>query len=284
MKSYLRTTIFLLFLFGISGCTRMIVGSIMQPTVDNLQQQTDLELVCDGTPAFLLMIDSMLASDPDDESLLLTATQAFTAYTAALDACGRPERAMVISEKAKKYGLAFLSQTSQHPFSPTTPLPDFQQTLAAMDTNDVPALFWAGNGWATWIRYQGGSPASMAQLVRVEQMMLRLVELDETYYQGGGHIFLGVYYGSKPPLLGGKPELSRAHFEKALAIGNREFLPTQVAYAETYAKMTYNRDLFEQLLQEVVSFSIEKRPDIALINQVAKRRAAQLLEQADQFF
>ena len=96
MKSYLRTTIFLLFLFGAAGCTRMIVGSIMQPTVDNLQQQTDLELVCDGTPAFLLMIDSMLASNPDDESLLLTATQAFTAYTAALDACGRPERAMVI--------------------------------------------------------------------------------------------------------------------------------------------------------------------------------------------
>ncbi|MBW1749988.1 MAG: hypothetical protein JRJ37_04680, partial [Deltaproteobacteria bacterium] len=202
----------------------------------------------------------------------------------ALDACGRPERAAVVSEKAKKYGLAFLSQTSQHPFSPTTPLSDFQRTLAEMDTNDVPALFWAGNGWATWIRYQGGSPASMAQLVRVEQMMLRLVELDETYYQGGGHIFLGVYYGSKPPLLGGKPDLSQAHFEKALVIGNREFLPTQVAYAETYAKMTYNRDLFEQLLQEVIAFPLEKRQDIALVNQVAKRRAAQLLEQADLFF
>jgi len=284
MKSHLRAIIFLFFLFAAAGCTRMIVGSIMQPTVDNLQQQTDLELVCEGTPAFLLMIDSMLASDPDDESLLLTATQAFTAYTAALDACGRPERAAVVSEKAKKYGLAFLSQTSQHPFSPTTPLPDFQQTLAEMNTNDVPALFWAGNGWATWIRHQGGSPASMAQLVRVEQMMLRLVELDDTYYHGGGHIFLGVYYGSKPPLLGGKPDLSQAHFEKALTIGNREFLPTQVAYAETYAKMTYNRDLFEQLLQEVIAFPSEKRQDIALVNQVAKRRAARLLEQTDQLF
>ncbi len=284
MNSYLRIIIFLLFLFGVGGCTRMIVGSIMQPTVDNLQQQTDLDLVCDGTPAFLLMIDSMLASNPDDQSLLLTATQAFTAYSSALDACGRPERAAVVSEKAKKYGLAFLSGNSQHSITPVTPLPDFQQTLAEMDTNDVPALFWAGNGWATWIRYQGGSPASMAQLVRVEQMMLRLVELDETYYHGGGHIFLGVYFGSKPPLLGGKPDQSQAHFEKALVIGNREFLPTQVAYAETYAKMTYNRDLFEQLLQEVVSFPIEKRPDIALVNQVAKRRAARLLEQADQFF
>lgn len=262
----------------------MIVGSIMQPTVDNLQQQTDLELVCDGTPAFLLMIDSMLASNPDDESLLLTATQAFTAYTAALDACGRPERAAVVSEKAKKYGLAFLSRKSHRSITAVTPLPDFRQTLAEMDTNDVPALFWAGNGWATWIRYQGGSPASMAQLVRVEQMMLRLVELDETYYHGGGHIFLGVYYGSKPPLLGGKPDQSQAHFEKALAIGNREFLPTLVAYAETYAKMTYNRDLFELLLQEVMAFPSEKRQDIALVNQVAKRRTAQLLEQAELFF
>ncbi len=262
----------------------MIVGSIMQPTVDNLQQQTDLELVCDGTPAFLLMIDSMLASNPDDKSLLLAATQAFTSYTAALDGCGRPERAVVVSEKAKKYGLAFLARTGHRSFASTIPLPEFQKALAEMDKKDVPALFWAGNGWATWIRYQGGSPASMAQLVRVEQLMQRSVELDETYYHGGGHIFLGVYYGSKPPLLGGKPELSRAHFEKALAISDREFLPAQVAYAETYAKMTYNRDLFEQLLQEVISFPVEKRPDITLVNQVAKRRAVKLLEQIDQFF
>lgn len=256
----------------------------MQPTVDNLQQQTDLDLVCEGTPAFLLMIDSMLASNPDDESLLLTATKAFTAYAATLDACGRLERAIIVSEKAKKYGLAFLSQNSNRSFTPVMPFPDLQQTLAAMDKDDAPALFWAGNGWATWIRYQGGSPASMAQLVRVEQMMLRLVELDETYYHGGAHIFLGVYFGSKPPLLGGKPDQSRAHFEKALVIGNREFLPTLVAYAETYAKMTYDRDLFEQLLQEVATFPVDKRQDIALVNQVAKRRAVKLLDQVDQFF
>lgn len=284
MISQLRIIILLLFLFGTGGCTRIINGTLMQPTVDNLQQQTDLELVCDGTPAFLLMIDSMLVSDPDEESLLLTATQAFTAYSAALDACGRPERAAVVSEKAKKYGLALLSGNSHHSITPVTPLPDFQLVMAEMDKDDAPALFWAGNGWATWIRYQGGSPASMAQLVRVEQMMLRLVELDETYYFGGGHIFLGVYYGSKPPLLGGKPDQSKAHFEKALAIGNREFLPSLVAYAETYAKMTYDQELYQRLLQEVLAFPSGKRQDIALVNQVAKRRAAQLLDQVDQFF
>ena len=284
MISHLRIIIFFLLFFSTGGCTRLVVGSFMQPTVDNLQQQTDLDLVCEGTPAFLLMIDSMLASNPDDKSMLLTATRAFTAYAAALDACNRPERAAVVSEKAKKYGLAFLSQNSKRSFTPVTPLSDLQQMLAAMDKDDAPALFWAGNGWATWIRYQGGSPASMAQLVRVEQMMLRMVELDETYYYGGAHTFLGVCYGAKPPLLGGKPDQSRAHFEKALAIGNREFLPTLVAYAETYAKMTYDRELFERLLQEVAEFPVEKRQDIALVNQVAKRRAASLLDQVDQFF
>ncbi len=281
---YLWIVVLLALLSLLSGCARMVAGSLMEPTMANLQRQTDIYLVCEGTPAFLLMIDSMIASTPNDKKLLMTATQAFSGYAAALDACGKPERAATVSMKARLYGMSLLWNCDDLHSVCTLPLSDLQQTLASLDRDDVDRLFWAGNGWATWIRHQKGSPESLAQLVRVEQIMLRVLELDETYYYGGAHLFLGVYYGSKPPLLGGKPELSRRHFEQALVISNRQFLPALVLYAQIYARMAFDRELFVGLLQEVLDFPLENKPDISLANQVAKQNAANLLNQADQFF
>jgi len=40
--------VLILLTLGLSSCTRVITGTIVQPTVDNLQKQTDLELVCEG--------------------------------------------------------------------------------------------------------------------------------------------------------------------------------------------------------------------------------------------
>ena len=281
---YLQIVLFLALLPGLGGCGRMVVDSLMRPTVANLQRQTDIDLVCEGTPAFLLMIDSMVAADPKDKKLMMTASQAFTGYAAALDACGRTERAATVSIKARLYGMSLLWNCDNLRGICTLPFVDLQQTLADLNRGDVDRLFWAGNGWATWIRYQQGSPESLAQLVRVEDIMLRVLELDETYYYGGAHLFLGAYYGSKPPLLGGKLEESRSHFEKALGISNRQFLPALVLYAQTYARMAFDRKLYVTLLQEVIDFPLASRPDIGLANQVAKRNAVGLLEQADQFF
>ncbi len=262
----------------------MMVNSLMRPTMANLQRQTDIELVCEGTPSFLLMIDSLVASAPDDNKLLLTATQAFTGYSAALDACSRPKRAATVSIKARLYGLSLLWNRDDIHSILTLPLSDLQQTLTDLDSGDVDLLFWAGNGWTTWIRHQQGSPESLAQLVRVEQIMLRVVELDETYYYGGAHLFLGVYNGSKPPLLGGKPELSRHHFEQALTISKRQFLPTLVLYAQTYARMAFDRELYVALLQEVLDFDLASQPNLLLANQVAKRNASKMLDQVDLYF
>ncbi|MEN8200238.1 MAG: TRAP transporter TatT component family protein [Thermodesulfobacteriota bacterium] len=274
----------LLLLIGLNGCAGMVTGSLMRPTVENLQRQTDVDLVCEGTPAFLLMLDSMVASAPEDKNLLLTATQAYTGYVAAMESCDKPERAATLSVKAKSYGISLLWGTADLKSICTMSQPDLQQKLAELDSNDAEALFWAASGWATWIRFQEGSPQSMAQLVHVEQLMLRLLELDENYYHGGAHLFMGAYYGTKPPLLGGNPELSRSHFERALVLGSRQYLPTLVLYARTYARMTLDRELFVSLLQEVLDFPLGSQPDSALANQVAKRNAARLLAQVDQFF
>jgi hypothetical protein len=230
------------------------------------------------------MIDSMVASDPENKKLLMTATQAFSGYAAALDACNRPERAAVVSKKARKYGVSLLKEDVDSKTIYNISLADLHEVLSSFDADDTDKLFWAGNGWTTWLRHQKGSPESLAQLVKVEQIMLRVLELDENYYHGGAHLFIGAYLGSKPPLFGGKPEQSKEHFERALTISKRQFLPALVLYAQTYARMTFNRELYVDLLQEVLDFNLENQSDLRLSNVVAKRQASTMLEQVDQFF
>jgi hypothetical protein len=283
MKIWLQFFLSILLLFGTGGCSSLVMNSLLKPTISNLQRQTDLDLVCDGTPAFLLMIDSLLVSKPDDVKIIASGVQAYVAYAAALDACGRSGRSVPVSEKAKQYGLKLLSLLGDFPDHPADSSA-FSSFLVEIDDDQVSQLFWGGYGWATWIEYQAGSPESMIDLVKVEKIMLRVVEVDEAYYHGAAHIFLGAYYGSRPTLLGGKLQESRNHFDQALLLNKRQFLPALVAYAETYAKMTFDRQLFASLLQEVLDFPISKNPEQALVNLVAKRNARKLLDSIDIYF
>lgn len=270
-------------MFLLSGCTSLVISQVVSPTVANLQRQKDVDLVCEGAPSFLLMIDSLLAANPDDEKLLVMATQAYGAYIATLNVCGRKGRARALSEKARDYGLTLLAETGIAQENKVA-VDVMAQNLQNFGKSDVASLFWGAYGWAVWLQYQGGAPVALTDLLRVEQIMLRVVELDEGFYNGGAHLFLGIYRGSRSAMLGGKPKLSQYHFKRALELSNRELLATQVAYAQSYARMAFDLDLYRSLLQEVLDFKLENRPDLYLANQVAKRQARQLIDEIELYF
>jgi len=262
----------------------MVVDPLINPLNHSLQRQTDLNLVREGTPTLLLMLDGLIAEHPDNRKLLLTATQAYSSYASTLFELGEVERAATLSTKARDYGIALLCLTPSLQENLHTQLESFSGCLVSFQKTNVPSLFWAGYGWATWIRFQDGAPAALADLPRVEQIMLRVIDLDETYYYGAAHIFLGYYYGSRPELLGGNLEKSRSHFERALQIADRNFLLAQVSFAESYARLTFNRELFKDLLTEVLNHPHENDSELTTSNQLAKNRARTLLAQIDDFF
>jgi len=265
---------------GLTSCSSYLTSALIEPATGNLRQQTDLELVCDGAPAYLLMIDSMIASSPADRNLLRTGAQSYSAYAAALSECGGSKgRIAVINDKAHLYGTRLLGQM----------LPmkqrdgeEFDRILAQLDKEDLSYVFWGTFGWISWVQSQEGSPAAMADLVPIEKIMSRLLEIDETYEGGSIHLFFGGYYAAKPTLLGGKPELSRMHFEKALLLSKRKFLLIQTTYAATLARQTMDKDLHNRLLEEVIRFPIDSAPEFALSNQIAVKKAHRLLE--DDYF
>ena len=266
-----------------SGCTSLIVNPLLDPLTLSLQKQTDLQLLQDGVPSLLLLLDGLIASDPDNERLLMTAAKAYGAYATVLYEEGQVERAVTVSSRAKEYGINLLKQLPGLQNINNNTLGEIDQSLGKISPGRVGSLFWGTYGWAIWIQYQEGAPAAMADLPIVEQIMLRVVELDESYYYGGAHIFLGAYYGSRPQMFGGNPEASRQHFERALALNDRLFLLTHVAYAETYARTMFDRELYLELLTEVIEQPLADS-NMASSNKVAKVKAKKLIVQIDDFF
>jgi hypothetical protein len=200
-----------------------------------------------------------------------------------LSESGAPERAKLACEKARRYGFALLNRKYKFKEIIKQPLPAFKHSLSAFGKADTADLFWAGQAWALWIKLQGGTPAALVDLPKVEEMMLRVVELDGSTYFGSAHLVLGSIYCSLSPMLGGKPEVGRRHFEQALILGQRQFWPAQVAYAEGYARQTFNRELFETLLEEVLSQPLVEN-EIATANRLARKKAAELLGQVEDIF
>ena len=284
MKSALgKAFLALAFLMFSSGCTSMLVKPLLDPLALSLQKQTDLQLLQDGAPSLLLILDGLIAGDPDNKHLLMTTTKAYGAYATVLYEDGQIERAVNMSIKAKEYGINLLKQLPGLETINTSALAEIDGSLDKISQGKAGYLFWGTYGWATWVQYQEGAPAAMADLPVIEQIMLRVVELDESYYYGGAHIFLGSYYGSRSQMFGGKPEASRQHFERALALNDRKFLLTHVAYAETYARTMFDRELFLELLTEIIEQPLADS-DMASSNKLAKVKAKKLITQIDDFF
>ena len=268
----------------VSGCTSLIIKPIFEPLSASLQQQEDLDLLKEGAPSLLLMMDGLLSSDPQNLALLLDTTKAYSSYAAALDGFGETERAATVSNRAREYGLRLLNCLPPLEGQLNAPLDQLGKALTEIDDDQIAPLFWGAYGWATWISMQNGAPQAVADLPRVERIMLRVLELDDTYHFGAPHVFLGYYYGSIPAMYGGKPAESRKHFERALEISQRRFLAAQVAYAESYAKLQFDRELFERLLGEVLATPLDALPELTASNQMAKMRARKLLATIDDFF
>jgi len=271
----------LLFFISISlltSCSSLINSFVIEPTVSNLQKQTDFQLVCEGGPSYLLMVDSLIDSDPESSSLLTIGAKAYSAYLSALTECGaKQERLDAIAAKARLYGTTRLAK--QLPIAPGDSIEALNEALKTITADDMEPLFWGVAAWTSWVYQQGGSPPSIIDLVKIERIMLKLLELDDTFANGSIHFFLGSYYGAKPKQIGGKPELARKHFERGLSISKRRYLPLQTAYAQTYCRMTMNRELHDDLLKEVITFPLHEAPEYALANQVAKAKARKLLKE-----
>jgi hypothetical protein len=265
---------------------QITVGStaiLLEDVAKSANKQSDLKVIREGMPAYLMLIDGMIEAVPNKAHLLITAAQAYSSFAAAFVEETDKEYAGALYAKAKKYALQSLEVRGlKNPLS--KPFAQFENDTAALGNEDVPYMFWTATCWGSWIRLNLDSMAAVAELPRVESLMKRVLVLDEQFYYGGPHLFMGIWFASRPKIAGGDLSKAQYHFQKALEFSGEKFLMTRVYYADQYARKTLNKDLFVATLEKVLEIPADNTSELTLLNTVAHKKAKELLEHVNEYF
>ncbi len=276
--------LFVLLLLGLSlgACTTMVTSRLGKNLSLAILNQDDPDTVRAGAPAYLLLVDSLVEGEPNNPNILIAGAKLYSAYAAVF--VEDPERARRMSDKARSYARRALCL--MRPQVCEVDQGTYDQLLPVLDTvsyQDLPALYAYALSWALWIRTHNNDWGAVADLPKVEAMFERVVALKDDYENGQPHFYLGIIRTQLPPALGGKPEKGRAEFEKAIAISGGKDLMAKVEYARHYARLVFNRELHDRLLQEVLAAD-PIQPGLTLSNVLAQRQAKELLESAADYF
>jgi hypothetical protein len=261
-------------------------------------REGDLQLAQQALASNLKLLEVFIQTSPDNEDLLLQASQGFGAYAFAFvedkiaEYYNDPQRARVQRERARRlylrgrdYGLRALALRHKPlAAAQTADLSTFRERLHPLRKEDVPALFWAAYGWGGAINWSRNDPVMIADVPQVVAMMRRVLELNEAYFFAGPHLFFGVYYTARSPALGGDPARAKYHLDRALHLTRGKSLLVHLFIADPYAIQIQDRSLFEKELRLILNAQDDLAPDQRLMNQVAKVRAQLLLERMNELF
>ena len=273
---------------SISSCAS-IVGKATDTFAKNLGNAVlnseDPATVRDGLPAYLLLLDSLIAGQkPDDKSntgVLLAAAQLNGAYAGNFTQ-GDALRAQRLSKKSLDYARAAVCLSDADLCLVLDKDIDAFIVLVNKNTN-TPLLYALASSWAGFLQSNSEDWGAIADLPKVDALLMRVVALDANHERGLPYVYLGVINSLRPEALGGKPEVGRAYFEKAITLSDGKNLYAKTALAQYYARLVFNQDLHDQLLNDVISAN-PKANGYTLINTLAQDQAKQLLASGKDYF
>lgn len=272
----------LIVILSSSGCTNLIAGRFADSLGNAILNQDDPGIIKEGAPAYLLLLDSVVIDNPKNPSVLRASATLYGTYATVF--VSEPERAKKMATKARNQARTAICQ--KHPQickSEKKPLDEFRKNTLKVNKRNIALLYTYGTTWAGWIKTHSDDWSALAEVPRVEAVMERIIEIDPSYEWGRAHLYLGIINSQLPPALGGKPEKGRDYFEKAITISNGEDLIAKVEYARNYARLVFDQDLHDKLLNEVMSAEADIF-NLTLSNTLAKQEAQKLLADSAEYF
>jgi hypothetical protein len=262
------------------GCASLSTERMAGNLSRAMLNQDDPETVHDGAPAYLLLVDSLIEGNPQDQAALIAGARLYGAYATGL--VTDSARAKRLSAKSLSYGRRALCgsqpavcKNEKQPFEEFAPLID------RIGAEDLKALYTYGTSWAAWIEARSDDWSALAELPKVERVMERVITLDERHDRGRAQLYLAVMRTHLPPALGGKPERGRMHFERAIEYSDGRDLIAKVEFARRYARLVFDQELHDRLLKEVLEADPQEE-ELTLSNILAQQQAQTLL--TDDYF
>jgi len=273
---------------GLHGC-----ASVVQKTSDQFAtnlgnavlDSDDPQTIRDGLPAYLLLLDSLIEGhrhdDKSDASTLMAAAKLYSAYAGNFTGDDKV-RAQRLARKAYDYARrATCVEDASLCAVIDKDVDSFALVVKADQHADV--MYGLATAWAGFVQSNSEDWGAVADLPKIEVLLNRVVALDPNHDQGQAYEYLGVLNSVRPEAVGGKPELGRSYFEKAVELSGGRNLYAKTLEAEFYARLVFNQELHDKLLNDVLAAD-PNAPGLTLINTLAKERAKKLLASGKDYF
>lgn len=255
---------------------------IVEQSVESIYRDQDVETVGRGIPGNLLLLRGMCASDPDNRDLWALTSQLYFYYALGFVEDEDEDHAKLVYQTGFDLGREALAR--QGWFHLDRDVDQFRADLEKAGGDDFPLLFWTLANWTKWIQLNINDPSVLILLPYAEVALETVLTINPEYFEGIPYAMIGILEASKPVLSGGDPDAARDHFEKAFAVSDRKLLIFQLFYAQYYCRAVLDEEGFEESLNEVLDAPPDLKPEYRLLNEVAKRKAAALMERMDDLF
>jgi TRAP transporter T-component len=270
---------------AVCACANVVhraTNQFAQNLTNAILDSDDPGTVRDGVPAYLLLIDGIVEGDPENAGALLAGAKLYGAYAGGF--VEDPVRAKRLADHAFDYARrALCLRAKQLCKALDAPFDAFSVALAQADPGEIAAMYGFAAAWAGRIQVNSGDWNAIADLPKLQALLMRVAGIDPQYDSGGAYLYLGVINSLRPASLGGKPEEGKAYFEKALELSGGKNQMVRVLYAQFYARLVFDQSLHDRLLNEVIAAD-PVAPRLTLINTLAKRKAQALLESGKDYF
>ena len=281
----LKLSLLLALVLSVSACGQLIANAKQEFAEDlssTIMEFDDPETIKKGLPSYLILTSSMIKGDPENPDLLESGAKLYGAYASGF--ADSEESKKALADRAFDYSSRAMCIRDER-FCDVASMSyfEFEKLLASIEKPQAEHLFIFVSSWAGVIEANSSDWNAVAELPKVKAGIQCVLEIDETVSNGNAHLYMAVMESLLPPTLGGKPELAKKHFDRAIEISHGSNQMAKVLYAEKYARMLFDRELHDELLQQVVDADTGPQDQI-LINTLAKQRAAELLLDADDYF
>lgn len=254
-------------------------------------------LIKDALPFSLKTYESLLASMPENQNLLLATGRTFCMYSYAFiqapadtlpdekidEQTAQYLRAKKMYLRAWKYLIKALDL--KYPgFQESFKTDNFKAFVSKTTKEDLDLLYWTGMSWMGAFTTETFDMSIKVHVDKAVLMLERVLELDEKYGNGTIHDFFISFRGGMLESLGGNKEEARKHFLRSIELSEGKRAGPYVSLASTVSVGEQNHEEFKDLLEKALAINPEEDPENTLINVISQIKADWLLRNLENFF
>ncbi|MFH1728232.1 MAG: TRAP transporter TatT component family protein [Pseudomonadota bacterium] len=286
MKKYIILFLLLLFMMGCSVKRFAVrqVGEVIKDGMEAVYSEEDLELAKISIASNLKLLEVLLVDDPENITIKMLLTEGYGAYSLAFIEEASLVRASYFYKKAMKYAEEVLQEADYFKAGFKLSIPAFEKEVSLIKKDHVDSVFWFAFNWGRYILLNLDNTQALFDLPKVEALMKQVMVLDDSFYFSSAHLFFGSLHSARPVMLGGKPDLSKKHFETCITNTQEKFFLHKYYYAKYYAVRVQDQDLFKKMLSDVINGDLEILPSFRLMNKIAQVKAKALLAKSSEYF